>query len=302
MSFDVQVNGYGGVDFNDDDLSLEDFRRACALLEQQGVTSFLPTIITEEVGRMQRRIANIADHCEADPAVAAMVAGIHVEGPFISPKPGFRGAHPEDAIRPADPGIARDLVAAGRGRVRLLTLAPEQDPSGEVTRSLAEDGVCVAAGHTDATVAQLETAIAAGLKMFTHLGNGCPMQCHRHDNIVQRALYLRRHLWMCFIPDGVHVDFPALRNYIDLAGVDRSIVTTDAMSAAGLGPGVYRIGRWEIQIGEDCAARSPDGSHLIGSAMSWPMSEQNLRGPLGFTEAEIRLMSDSNPRAALGTI
>ena len=123
----------------------------------------------------------------------------------------------------------------------------------------------------------LAAACDNGLKMFTHVGNGCPMQMHRHDNIIQRALSLRDRLWLCFIPDGVHIEFFALQNYLRSAGVERSIFVTDAISASRLGPGRFTLAGWDIVIGDDLVARSPDGSHFVGSTVTWPRIQENNR-------------------------
>lgn len=298
--FDIQVNGYAGVDFNQDGLRAEDLHRACELLRAHGVEGILATIITEVPEKMIARLERIAALREADPLVRELVAGIHIEGPFLNPEDGYRGAHPRDAIRRADRELAARLLEAAGGLTRIFTLAPEQDPGAKVTRFLAEKGVVVSAGHTNASLDQLREAIDGGLSMFTHLGNGCPGMLPRHDNIIQRALYLREYLWLCFIADGVHIPFPALRNYLDLAGPDgKCLVTTDAMAAAGLGPGRYRIGRWELLVGEDLAARAPDGSHLVGSAMSMPQAKANLATHLGLDEGRIDALTSKNPKRAI---
>jgi len=124
------------------------------------------------------------------------------------------------------------------------------------------------------------------------------MTIPRHDNIIQRALFLRQHLWLSFIADGVHIPFPALRNYLDLAG-DRAVATTDAMAAAGLGPGTHRIGRWTAVVKEDLAAWAPDGKHLLGSAMSMPRVADNPSCRLGLDEARIKRLTSSTPRESL---
>lgn len=179
---------------------------------------------------------------------------VHIEGPFLGAEPGYRGAHPGEALCDADVPLAARLLEAAGGLARLFTLAPERDRESRVVQWLASRGVLVSAGHTNALVDQLKAAIDAGLSTFTHLGNGCPAMLPRHDNIVQRALSLRRDLWLCFIADGVHIPFLALRNYLDLAApAGRCIVTTDAMAAAGLGAGAFRIGRWEVRVGENFA-------------------------------------------------
>ncbi len=297
--FDIQVNGYGGVDFNQDGLSAEDLKRCCEKLAADGVEGILATIITEDAEKMIARICRLVALREGDPLVRSMIAGIHIEGPFLSPKDGYRGAHPADAIRTADETLAGRLLEAGAGLVRIFTLAPEQDPGCRVTRFLKKAGVTVSAGHTDASMDELRASIDAGLSMVTHLGNGCPLILPRHDNIIQRALFLREHLWLCFIADGVHVALPALRNYLELAG-ERALITTDAMAAAGLGPGTHRISRWTVLVKEDLAAWAPDGSHLIGSAMSMKRAVRNLSHHPGLSDAKIRSLTCDNPRQAIG--
>ena len=197
---------------------------------------------------------------------------------------GVRGAHPRDAIRPADVDSMTRLLDAAAGLARVVTLAPERDAGFAVTRMVAARGIVVSAGHTDATVDELRGAIDAGLSMFTHVGNGCPMQMHRHDNIVQRALSLADRLWLCFIADGAHVPFVALGNYLRNAGEDRAVIVSDAIAPAGLGPGRYNFGRWDIVVGDDMVPRAPDRSHFVGSGITMRQSANNLRQALGLPE------------------
>src|SRR5215218_8359909 len=284
--FDLQVNGYGGVDFNQDDLSADGLRRACERLEADGVAGILATIITDDLQRMARRLSNLVRLREQDPLAKRLIVGLHIEGPFISPVQGYRGAHPADAIRLADVNEMQLLLDAGGGLVKLVTLAPEQDYGAKVTRLLTSQGVRISAGHTDASIDQLRGAIDAGLTLFTHLGNGCPMQMHRHDNIVQRVLSLSDRLQVMFIADGVHVPYVALRNYLRLCGTDNTIVVSDAIAPAGLGPGRYTLGRWDLVIGADMVARAPDGSHFVGSAMTMKQAYGNLTEHVGLSESD----------------
>jgi N-acetylglucosamine-6-phosphate deacetylase len=298
--FDLQVNGYGGVDFNQDDLGADDLHRACERLEADGVAGVLGTIITDDVGVMCRRLSALVAIRDRDPLVRRLIAGIHIEGPFLNEAEGYRGAHPLDAIRPANVDTMGRLLDAAGGLTRIVTLAPERDSAMAVTRFLASQGIVVSAGHSDATLDDLHRAIDAGLSMFTHVGNGCPMVMHRHDNIVQRALSLADRLWLCFIADGAHVPFTALGNYLKLAGYDRCIVVTDAIAPAGVGPGRYKFGRWDLVVGEDMVARAPDRSHFVGSGITMKQSAENLRTSLGVSEAMIRKLTFDNPRAAVG--
>src|SRR2546421_3236716 len=185
--FDLQVNGYAGIDFQDDDLTAEQLHHACTALRTHGVARILATIITEQAATMERRLKRVVELRAADPVAREVIAGMHIEGPFISPIDGYRGAHPRDAVCPADRDMMLRLLDAAGGLTRLVTLAPENDPGFAVTTMLAKQNIRVSAGHTNASLDQLKAAIDAGLSMFTHLGNGCPMQIHHHDNIIQRA-------------------------------------------------------------------------------------------------------------------
>ena len=298
--FDLQVNGYAGVDFNQDDLTADDLHTACALLAEHQVAGVLATFVTDHVDQMAARIGNLVKLRQQDELAGKLIAGIHIEGPFINELPGYRGAHPVDAIRPADADEMKRLLDAADGLTRLVTLAPECDSGLKVTRMLAQQGITVSAGHCDPTLDELHAGIDAGLSMFTHLGNGCPMQMHRHDNIIQRVLSLHEHLWIDFIADGAHVTFCALGNYLRAAGVDRCVVVTDAMAAAGMGPGRYQIGRWNLVIGEDMVAMAPDKSHLVGAAITMPQTARNLVERVGLSHEQAVQLVSINPRKAVG--
>ena len=297
---DLQINGYGGVDFNQDDLAADRLHDVCVMLEEAGVEAILATIITDTMERMERRLANIARHRAADPLIARIIAGVHIEGPFINAADGYRGAHPADAVRPADVDLMRRLLDAAGGLTRLVTLAPENDPDLATTRFIASQGIIVAGGHSNADLQTLHAAVDAGLSLWTHLGNGCPMQMHRHDNIIQRVLSMDDRLRISFIADGVHVPFFALGNYLKAAGVERCVVVTDAVAPAGLGPGLYKLGRWEMKIGEDMVSRAPDGSHLIGSAITMPRTYENLVRQLGLSEQQAKYLTYDHPRKMIG--
>ena len=297
---DLQVNGYAGVDFNSDDLSADALHSACQRLAGDGVAAILATIITEDLPVMCRRLERLAELRAADPLARQIIAGVHIEGPFINPASGFVGAHPADAVRPATVDAAQRLLAAAAGLTRLVTLAPECDDGQRVTAYLAKHNVIVSAGHCDPSIDTLTAACDAGLSMFTHLGNGCPQQVARHDNVIQRALSLAERLTLCFIADGVHIPLFALRNYLRCSNPDRCLVVTDAIAAAGLGPGRYRLSRWEVLVGDDLAARAPDGSHLVGSAMTMQQNAENLRKDLGLSDKQVRRLLVENPCKSLG--
>jgi len=294
--FDIQVNGYAGTDFNADALTPEEMHRACRRLLDDGVSGILATVITDDVDRMAARLTNIAAIRRCDPLVEQMIVGIHVEGPFINPAPGYVGAHPPAAVRAADPDVIKRLLEAADGLTRIVTLAPEQDADLRVTKMLARLGVVVAAGHCNPTTDQLRAAIDAGVSMFTHLGNGCPLELPRHDNIVQRVLDLADRLTISFIADGAHVAFVALRNYLRLIPPAHVIITSDAISAAGCGPGTYTVGDQTVEVGDELVPRSNEHPNFVGSACTMQCMAENLRRHLRADDQQIRQWMFENPR------
>ncbi|MBI1373140.1 MAG: N-acetylglucosamine-6-phosphate deacetylase [Phycisphaera sp.] len=298
--FDLQVNGYAGVDFNAPQLSVEQVEMACKQLADDHVGGILATIITADLADMTQRVARVARFVQSSEIVRRVVRGVHVEGPFISDTPGFVGAHPVEHVRRATVDDARRLVDAGEGLVRLMTLAPEHDDGLAVTRHLVGAGVTVSAGHCDPPLAVLRAAAEEGLSMFTHLGNGCAATLDRHDNIIQRALSLSDRLWICLIVDGVHVPWFALNNYLRSATPERCIVVSDAMAAASMGPGSYTLGGMELEVGDDCVARYGDTGYLAGSCITMEASAANLGRRMHLDAATIRRLTWTNPRAAIG--
>jgi N-acetylglucosamine-6-phosphate deacetylase len=146
---DLQVNGYAGVDFNGDHLTVEAMHGVCRRLRDEGAAGFLPAVITDEVDVMAARLARLAEVRRADSLAQEMILGIHIEGPFISGATGFVGAHPQAAVRPASLNQMERLLEAADGLTRIVTLAPEHDQGLQVTRYLADRGITVAAGHCD---------------------------------------------------------------------------------------------------------------------------------------------------------
>jgi N-acetylglucosamine-6-phosphate deacetylase len=297
---DLQVNGYADVDFNAEQLDAERVAAVCRRLRDDGVAGILATVITAEIGAMCRRLKNVCRVREQDRTIADVIWGVHIEGPFLNENPGYIGAHPAECARPADIEAMKRLLEAAGGLARIVTLAPERDAGSRVTEFLASHGVCVSAGHCDPTLDQLRAGIDAGLSLFTHLGNGCPMTLPRHDNIIQRVLSLSHRLRIGFIADGVHVPLVALGNYLKCCGCDRAFIVTDAIRGAGLGPGTYTLGDRQVVVDENLATWAADRSHLVGSAGTMRRSEENLRREVGLGEDSLRQLLVENPATILG--
>jgi len=298
---DLQVNGYAGVDFNSDNLTADEMHKACEAIRDSGVVGILATIITDKIDVMSARLARLNELREADPLVSEIVWGIHIEGPFINPEKGYVGAHPIDAVRPANVEDMKKLLEAAGGLTRYVTLAPEYDEKMRTTQFLADAGVRIGAGHCNPSLDQLRAALDAGLSLFTHLGNGCPGTMNRHDNIIQRALSLTDRLAVCWIADDIHVPFTALGNYLRCVGFERCLVVSDSISAAGLGPGRYDLAGHEILVDENLVTcMDGDTSHLAGSATSLPQMAVKLREQLGLTDEQVNKLCRDNPRSAIG--
>ncbi len=293
--FDIQVNGYAGIDFNQNNLTNENLKQACIKLEEDGVEGIFATIITASLPDMISRIKQLVYLQKHDSVISKIIKGIHIEGPFINSTVGYRGVHSENYILKADVEVMKKMVDAGDGLVQIVTLAPELDYNYELTKYLSSQNIIVSAGHCNPQLDQLKYAIDAGLSMFTHFGNGCPQELPRHDNIIQRVLSLKDNLWICLIADGIHIPFYALENYIKLAGIENCLITTDAMAAAGAKAGKYTISNIELEVGEDRVVREPGKENFAGSAIDMKSSYKNLVEILGLTIEESRELTYLNP-------
>jgi N-acetylglucosamine-6-phosphate deacetylase len=194
------------------------------------------------------------------------VAGWHIEGPFLSAEPGYHGAHNPALMLDPTPDHIRELRAITDADPLLLTMAPERKGAVKAIALARSLGIKVSLGHTNAAAEILRQAVEAGATGFTHLGNACPQQLDRHDNILWRALDTPG-LTVSLIPDRVHVS-PALFRLVHRAlGRDAICYTTDAMAAAGAPPGRYTIGALQVEVGADRIVRQPGGTNYAGSAL-----------------------------------
>ncbi len=265
--FDLQINGYGGVDFQRDDLSLEQLLHATRALRRDGCGKFFFTLITDEWPRMLARLERARQWRAQSPELQEALAGWHIEGPFLSDKPGFHGAHnPARMIDPTAEHLHALRAVTGNDPV-LLTLAPERPGAIEAIRLARALAMTVSLGHTDASAEVLRAAGEAGATGFTHLGNGCPRELDRHDNILWRVCETPG-LTASFIPDGHHVSPAPFRLLHKLLGERAPYYTTDAMAAAGAGPGRYTLGGVEVKVGADQIVRQPGRTNFAGSALT----------------------------------
>ena len=264
--FDVQVNGFGGVDFQQDGLPMEALLRATRALRGAGCARILLTLITDEWPRLTARLRHLRSVRAQSIELQNAIAGWHIEGPFLSAAPGFHGAHNPALMLDPTPEHIRELHELTGDDPLLLTLAPERDRAIEAIRLATTHGIKISLGHTDAPAEILARAVQAGATMFTHLGNACPRELDRHDNILWRVLETRG-LRVSLIPDKTHVSPAPFRLFHRVLGGENIFYTTDAMSAAGSPPGKYRLARMELEVGPDQIVRQPGQSNFAGSAL-----------------------------------
>ena len=283
---DLQVNGFGGVDFLDADT--DGYRRAGAALLETGVTAYLPTLITTPERRLRAAMAEVPVG-ESRPRVL----GLHLEGPFISRN--RLGTHEASARRDPDPALLERLLAAGP--VRLMTLAPELAGAGALIDRLLERGVAVSLGHTDATAAEANAAFDRGARSVTHLFNAMRPFLHRDPGIVGAAL-ARDDVVVSIILDGIHLA-PETAQTAWRAGRGRIALITDAIAGAcaGVADSSYSLGNLDVRVHEG-TVRGPDGV-LAGSVLTMIEAVRNLH-ELGVPIEEAVQAATATPARVLG--
>ncbi|MFB6465409.1 N-acetylglucosamine-6-phosphate deacetylase [Cytobacillus sp. Hz8] len=296
---DLQINGYSGIDFNTLPLSFESVHKATEILWKEGVTQYIPTVITNSPERIETILEIISKAIESDES-RHTIAGIHLEGPFLSPEDGPRGAHDAAYIRPPEWEMFVKWQKAARGHIRILTLSPEWQNSPNFIKKCVESGVKVSIGHTAANSEQISLAVKAGASLSTHLGNGAHAKLPRHPNYIWDQLADDR-LWAGMIGDGFHLPASVLK-VIRKVKESHTILVSDSVNLAGLSPGVYHthVGGKVVLTpeGKLHLAESPD--LLAGSVKSLRKGIENLinMGVCSFQEAWE--MSSLHPSTFLG--
>lgn len=254
---DMHNHGGGGASFTSG--SADDVLRGVRTHQEHGTTTLVASTVTGEMGFLAQRAGFLSELVEQGD-----LAGIHFEGPFISPC--RKGAHSEALLRDPDPAEVRKLLDAARGTARMVTLATELPGGIDSVRLLAEHGVIAAIGHTDATYEQTVEAIDAGATVATHLFNAMPPLGHRAPGPIAALLEDER-VTVELINDGTHLHPAALELAFHRAGADRVAFITDAMDAAGFGDGVYQLGPLEVEVKEGVARLAVGGS-IAGSTLT----------------------------------
>jgi N-acetylglucosamine-6-phosphate deacetylase len=291
---DLHIHGVAGADTMDG--TLDALMTMAMHLPQEGTTGFLATTITQSVPQIEQALQNVATHIDQVNATEnAEILGVHLEGPFISPK--RAGAQPLHAILDPDVELFQRWQQMAGGHIRLVTLAPEREGGLELTRALAGTGVIASIGHSDATYEEVMEGIRAGITHVTHLFNGMRGLHHREPGVAGAAL-LHDELYAEVIADGIHVHPKMVKLAYEKKGRERLILITDAMRAKCLGSGVYDLGQQQVIVTEDRATLA-DGT-LAGSILLMRDAMLNMISFADCTLEDVIHLTSVNPAKELG--
>ena len=298
--FDSQVNGFGGKDLNAEHTSPADVRAIVELLRVAGVVRFCPTVTTSSFEAMAHSLSEIRTACEEDPDVAHASVTVHIEGPYISSEDGPRGAHPREHTRPPDWDEVRRLQDAAGGRIGYVTLAPELPGATEFIARLAGEGIVVALGHHAGSGEDIKRAADAGARHCTHLGNGAHATLPRHPNYIWEQLAEDR-LNAGVIADGHHLPPSVVKSFVRAKGLERTILVSDAIAAAGLPPGRYTSNKGQtLEIAPNGRIGVADTPYLAGSGLRLNEGVANTVRFAGIGLGDAIRLATENPARLLG--
>ncbi len=297
---DLQINGALGLAFTDvQSHHVATLQEICQFLWEQGVDAFLPTLVTTSVENIQRSLSIIADFIQRRKPTeqpAAQILGVHLEGPFLNPQK--RGAHPVEYLLPMKIDQVKRVLGDYADIVKVITLAPELDPTGEVIPYLLRLGIKVSLGHSQATATQAQQAFGLGASMVTHAFNAMPGLHHREPGLLGAAL-VHPGVWCGLIADGQHI-CPTMIQLLLRAGCYQKgvFLVSDALAPLGLPDGVYPWDKRQIEV-KNGTARLPDGT-LAGTTLPLLAAVENLvRWGISDVASAIALATEA-PRRAIG--
>ncbi|RKT51635.1 N-acetylglucosamine-6-phosphate deacetylase [Saccharothrix australiensis] len=286
---DIHCHGGGGEAFTSADP--ERVRKAAAAHRRHGTTTMLASLVSRPIPELADQVAALAELVQD-----GVVSGIHLEGPFLSAA--RCGAHDPAILCPPDRASVNQLLIAGRGTVRMVTVAPELEHGVEAVRQLVDNDVLAAIGHTDATEAQIRPAVEAGATVATHLFNGMRPLHHREPGPIGALLDDER-VTVELICDLVHLHPTAVRLAARHAGRGRTVLVTDAIAAAGVGDGVYDVGGLEVRV-VDGVPTLAGGASLAGSTLTMDVAFRNAVQSCGLSVEDAVVATSTRPARLLG--
>jgi N-acetylglucosamine-6-phosphate deacetylase len=297
---DIQVNGYMGSDYSLEDLSEEQVAKIIFHLNRSGTTQHVPTIITAPHNRILRNLKVITKAIQSSRDIACTISGIHIEGPFISPADGPRGAHNAAYVHPPDLNEFRQWQEAAEGRITTVTLAPEWEGALEFIQEITSMGVTAAIGHTAAPPDRIRAAVEAGARLSTHLGNASHPMIPRLRNYLWEQLSEDR-LMAGIICDGFHLPKSVVQVFTRAKGLDHLILVSDAAYLGGLKPGLYKWNDVEVQVFDDGHLGLAGTESLAGAAHLLDWDIPRFMEFTGYSLGETIPLCSRNPGRIQGT-
>lgn len=295
---DNQVNGYAGIDFSGEQLLLLDVIAATVGLWKSGVTTFLPTLVTNSVPNLIRNLG-VLNSALALKEVGLSVPGFHLEGPWLSKMEGFRGCHREDQLILPDLNLLMKFQDAAGGNIVQLTLAPELPGTIEILDYCLLNNIKTAIGHSNANGEEVRNACDHGVVLSTHLGNGCANLIHRHNNPIWPQLAESR-MVPTVIADGHHLTPDELSVFLKVKGSSHLILTSDITYLAGMPAGRYQFAGAEVILTEDGMLKSADQDVLAGASLPLLRGVENMIRFTGCTLGEAINMASKNVARIFG--
>jgi len=294
--FDNQVNGFAGVSFafGESDLTSEGIEKATRELWKFGVTTYLPTLTTNSKKVLVTNFKLLANAVD-DEKLLGSIPGFHLEGPYINPEDGFRGAHPKQFVRLPDWSEFMEMYKASGENILQVTVAPEMEGAQDFIKKCKEKGIVVAVGHHNANKEQLDLAVENGAQIATHLGNGCANMINRHYNPLWPQLS-NDNLMISIICDGFHLLPEEIKVFYKTKGVDKTVITSDVTSYAALPPGEYKTQTGEtIELTPEGKLHYPAQQVLYGSASPITKGIGYIQKVTGCSLADAIQMASTNP-------
>lgn len=295
---DAQVNGYKGVDYSGQDLTEKKILTLIDALAKSGTLRHIPTIITNSQERIEANLSIIREAVEHNPRIRQAIAGIHLEGPYISADDGPRGAHDPLFVRDPDIGELTRWQEAAGGLLKLVTIAPERAGSIAFIQEARKMGIAVALGHCNPTKEQIEAAVEAGATISTHLGNGSHALLPRLKNPIWEQL-ANDGLYAGVISDGFHIPPSVLKVYSRAKGLDKIILVSDVALLGGYEPGIYNWGNIEVEVFSDGHLGLPGSPYLAGAGHLLDWDIPLFRKATGASLLESVKLATTNPVVAL---
>src|SRR4030095_16370833 len=264
--FDLQVNGFKGVDFSSHEFTEEAFVFACRELQKKGTIGFLPTVISSEAEVYQKNLA-IISKIKGYLEFNRLIPGIHLEGPFISAENGYRGIHPLKNIKEPDIDFLRLLMKWSGDNIRMMTIAAEKKGAKKLCNYAVSKSIVISLGHQEANEKQINSLARKGARAMTHLGNGVPHLIPRHENPIWGGLG-NADLVAMIIADGFHIPVSVIKTILKVKGVSNTILVSDLSPLGGMKPGEYSIWGSHVRLSPDGFLHDPSSGYLAASSFT----------------------------------